>query len=659
MKPILFEATETAFTSNGLGRIDARSCHAIEERNGQFEVEMVISIDDPHYADVQEGRRLLVRHDDTTDLQPFEIYQISRPINGEVTVYAHHISYQTEKITVMPFTASSVSGAMAALPSKCVGGSTFTFWTDKTTVGNYKVEKPTNLRSILGGTSGSLLDVYGTGEYEWDKYTIRLHARRGRHTDVVLRYGKDITDLKKTTDLSNVWTGVVPFWQGNDVSDPETTVLVTLPEVAVYSQAASSFPYQMVIPLDLSSQIQSMPTEAQLRSAAQTYVANNAHTAIPSTIDISFVALWQTDEYKDVAPLQRLSLCDTLKVVYTKLGVDNTAKIVKTVYDVLQERYDSMTIGDVRPNLASTLTGGLQSAVDEIRGSMVTRNRAESMMQGAIDNATNLLTGGAGGHIVIGRDANGCPNEIFAMNTDDVTTATNVLRINVNGIGFSSTGIGGPYTSAWTLDGQFVADFITAGTLSANRIAGGVLTDLTGNNSWDLTTGAMNFQNLSWTSQNSSMTSTGVLSCSGAEITGKLEAYYGDNTAGERIKIESGRMTLLSRYNGTEKGYAQLYSGYQISQSNRAVGMLSYNGARLIIGAKDGDPENYGSSSNLFAVSPSIEFRPLNNSIELTAYDLYVNDPTNSTILQAYTGRVDLSSASHLSFQKGICIGYD
>lgn len=659
MKPILFEATETAFTSNGLGRIDARSCLATEERNGQFEVEMVISIDDPHYADVQEGRLLLVRHDDTVDLQPFEIYQISRPINGEVTVYAHHISYQTEKITVMPFTASSVSGAMAALPSKCVGGSTFTFWTDKATVGNYTVEKPSNLRSILGGTSGSLLDVYGTGEYEWDKYTIRLHARRGRDTDVVLRYGKDITDLKKTTDLSNVWTGVVPFWQGNDVSDPETTVLVTLPEVAVYSQAASSFPYQMVIPLDLSSQIQSMPTEAQLRSAAQAYVAKNAHTAIPSTIDISFVALWQTDEYKDVAPLQRLSLCDTLKVVYTKLGVDNTAKIVKTVYDVLQERYDSMTIGDVRPNLASTLTGGLQSAVDEIRGSMVTRNRAEGMMQSAIDNATNLLTGGAGGHIVIGRDANGCPNEIFAMNTDDVTTATNVLRINVNGIGFSSTGIGGPYTSAWTLDGQFVADFITAGTLSANRIAGGVLTDLTGNNSWDLTTGAMNFQNLSWTSQNSSMTSTGVLSCSGAEITGKLEAYYGDNAAGERIKIESGRLTLLSRYNGTEKGYAQLYSGYQISQSNRAVGMLSYNGARLIIGAKDGDPENYGSSSNLFAVSPSIEFRPLNNSIEITAYDLYVNNPTNGTILQAYTGRVDLSSASHLSFQKGICIGYD
>lgn len=481
MKPILYDGTETTFTSNGLGRIDAISCTVTEERNGQYELEMVMSIDDLHYSDVQEGRLLYVRHDDTTDKQPFEIYQITRPINGQVTVYAHHISYRTSKITVMPFTASGIALAGYNLMQYAVGDNPFTFYTDKATSGTYTVDKPEIMRSLLGGSSGSLLDVFGTGEYKWDKFRVCLYASRGSSTDVVLRYGKDITDLKKTTDMDEVWTGVVPYWTGDDGDGNEVTV--TLTENVLYSSYADDYDYKMVIPLDLSSEFDSQPTEAQLRAKAQTYITNNAKSAIPETIDISFAALWQTDEYKNVATLQRLSLCDTLQVVYTKLGVNSTAKIIKTVYNVLLERYDSMTIGEARTTLANTITGDLQAAVDSLQASAVTTSQATSMMQDAIDNATNLITGGSGGHIVIGTDANGQPNEIYAMDTASTATATNVLRINVNGIGFSSTGINGTYTSAWTLDGAFVANFITAGQLNAGIITTGAITGTHGTDS--------------------------------------------------------------------------------------------------------------------------------------------------------------------------------
>lgn len=527
MKPILFREDETAFTSNGLGRIDALKCEVTEERNGQFELEMDVSIDDRHFQDIVEGRILLARHDDTVDKQPFEIYQISKPLNGRVTVYAHHISYRTEKITVTPFAAQNdITAAMNAIQTNCVGSNPFVLWTDKSTAGKFSMTKPATLRSLLGGSAGSLLDVYGTGEYEWDKFTIKLRSRRGRDTGVVLRYGKNITDLKKVSDTSSVWTGVVPFWAGVSEDDPDNEELVMLPEVVLYSSAAANYAYAMIVPLDLSGNFEEKPTETQLRNAAQNYVDNNEITAIPASIDVSFVAAWQTDEYKNVAALERLSLCDTLTVRYTKLGVDNQAKIIKTVFDVLKEKYISMTVGDVRPNLATEISGGLQASVDEIRRSMATRQRVSSVVNAAVENATAKITGGDGGYIVIKRDANGNPREILAMNTDDVDTATNVLRINMNGIGFSSSGINGPYRSAWTLDGAFVADFITSGTMLANRISGGLLTDLTGDNTWNLQTGAMNFRTLSWNSQNSSMTADGVLTCNGATITGHFSASY-------------------------------------------------------------------------------------------------------------------------------------
>ena len=126
MRPILFPSNETAFTSNGLGRLDPISCTVTEERNGQYELEMLVSIDDRHYSDIEEGRLLLARHDDTPDTQPFEIYYISRPLNGQVMVLAHHISYRTATITVMPFEASSITAALLALKTNSVGDNPFT-----------------------------------------------------------------------------------------------------------------------------------------------------------------------------------------------------------------------------------------------------------------------------------------------------------------------------------------------------------------------------------------------------------------------------------------------------------------------------------------------------------------------------------------------------
>ncbi len=480
MKPILYEAGETAFTTNGLGRLaDALACIVTEERNGAYELEMTYPVLGIHYGDLKEERLIYVPHDDTGTRQPFEIYKITRPMDGIVTVYAKHISYQLSKIAVRPFTAQTIAETMQALQTNAVDACPFTFWTDKTTTGRFTLEVPQSIRSTLGGKEGSILDVYGTGEYEWDHRTVKLHAARGTNSGVTIRYRKNLEDIRKTTDMEEVWTGVCPFWKGTD-NNQET--VVTIDEGAVYASGAMQTSYRMVVVVDFSSNFESKPTKAQLKAAAQAYANANAKSGIPTSIDISFVQLWQTEEYKDVAPLQRLSLCDTASVYHEGLDISVTAKVVKVSYDVLQERYTSMTLGDTRGTLAKAVAG-IGSQMSSIKKALETETK--TAIQAAVDRATNLIRGGLGGNVVINTDANGKPIEILIMDTADTSTAVNVIRINMNGIGFSTSGYNGPFRSAWTIDGHFVADFIDTGTLSAaliqtgtmsaNRILGGTM----------------------------------------------------------------------------------------------------------------------------------------------------------------------------------------
>ena len=354
MKPVLYPAAETVFRNNGLGRLsEATKCLVTEERNGQYELELQYPLTGRHYADLTEERIILSKHDDSDDLQPFRIYKIDRPMNGIVTVSARHISYQLSKVGVMPFSASSCEEAMDGLLIHSVGDCPFSFWTDKNLEASFSVDTPTTLRSVLGGTSGSILDIYGPGEYEWDRFTVKFHSQRGSDQNVMIRYGKNMTDVRKTTDTSNLWTGILPYWEGTD--DYQIPLLVTLPEKVLYSDSVGDYVYRMVLPVDLSSSFQSPPTEEALRSRAESYLRANAPSAIPESIDVSFVALWQTEEYKDWAPLQKLKLCDTVTIVHRDLEIYSKAKIVSVTYNALLERYEKMTIGTAKTNLDDTI----------------------------------------------------------------------------------------------------------------------------------------------------------------------------------------------------------------------------------------------------------------------------------------------------------------
>ena len=500
MIPILHNGDETRFINNGIGRLsDSTRCQVTEERNGIYELQLDYPITGVHFEDIKQGRIIAATHDDKGDLQPFEVYRRTVPdLNGIVTFYAHHISYKLNGVTVEPFTAGSCAAALQAIKDNSINLNPFTFWTDKTTTAQFTSDAPRNARAMLAGEENSILDVFGSGEYEFDKFTVKLHAARGTDSDCEIRYGKNLTDLNQDIDSSGTFNAIVPFWK-----DSEGNILMLPEKIIVYEGIEPQITYltdhNLIVirtetgepievtfrevdsaPMDLSDAFEEMPTVEQLRQAAKARFESGEYWAPKENLTVDFVQLWQTEEYKDYAGLQRVSLCDTVSVYYPQVAIAAVKqKVVRVVYNVILDRYDSIELGAVQTTLGEQIKSGIMEVVP-----------TTSMMEEAIQYATELIRGGLGGYVVMTPGPHGYPQEILIMDTPDINTAVNVWRFNQGGLGHSSNGYEGPYSDiALTQDGRINATMITTGILNANVIRAGIISDYYGDNYWDLESG--------------------------------------------------------------------------------------------------------------------------------------------------------------------------
>ena len=462
-------------TSEGLGRLsEVTYAKVTEERNGPFTLEFRIPITAKHYGELVRGSIVLAKPNTYDDPQMFRVSRVTKPMNGLVTCYANHITYDLNKTSVSPFQATGATLACTMLKSYMTGGADFDISTDivnATSVFTNKI--PQSFRALLGGQAGSMLDVFG-GEYYWDGLTVRLLASRGADRGVELRYGKNLIDLKQEENIDTMYTAVVPFVK---MSEEEQAVIGDMQTMVVSSNPR-------ILNLDLTSYFSSdqTVTKEMVEARAQAYIEANDLTSPRINLTVSFVNLADTEEYKDVQMLEQVRLCDEVTVIFERLGVNAKAKVIKTVYDVLAEKYDTIELGNARTNLAQTIVS-IEQGADGIL------EEAEGFTDRAVRHATQVITGGLGGYVVIAQNTDGQPEEILFMDNLDKTQAVKVLRINKNGIGFSSTGYNGPYTNAWTIDGQLVADFITTGNLNANLIKVGTISDAQAKNFWNMVTG--------------------------------------------------------------------------------------------------------------------------------------------------------------------------
>lgn len=352
MIPILYESGETAFTSNGVGRLrDIISCTVVEGRNDVYECDFEYPVDGGNFDLIQPGRIIAVTHDETGDVQPFDIVSYSKPIDGVVAFHAVHISYRQTALTAQGTNINSLADAFTML-STAEPSNPFTYWTDKTSSAYMAAADgiPRSVKQFLGGVEGSVLDTYG-GEYEWDKFTVKLWNARGSMLDFTIRYGLNLLDYTEDTDYSETFTSVIPYWTGQDSSGATEILLGDRVDSGLTSYNGRND----CVPLDMTDKFETKPSKATLESAALTLIQAKAVNLPQQSIKVDFVRLQDMGEFDQFESLMQCKLCDSVNVVFPDYGMQGVFKVVKTEYDVIEERYSSVELGSLSTSLSEAL----------------------------------------------------------------------------------------------------------------------------------------------------------------------------------------------------------------------------------------------------------------------------------------------------------------
>lgn len=350
MVPRLFEKSETDFTGLGLRNlVDAISCTVTEERNGVYELEMVYPISGSCFDEIIEDRIIVAKAHEQGEPQAFRIYRIDKVLAGQATINARHISYQLSFTPVPALSGTgSAQSAMNALKSAALDSCPFTFTSDISESKSYNISVPSAFRTALGGMEGSILDTYG-GEFEWDNWNVILHESRGADKGVRIAYGKNLTALDRSTDIGDTITGVMAYFVKDD-----GTIVYSSPQVIQNSHVAD-YAHGRTLALDVSGEFEDVPTVAQVTAYATTYLATTTLAKAAEALTVDFVPLWQTADYG--APyVEHIELCDIVTVEYKKLGVVAKKQVTKTVFNVLENRYDSIELGG-EATVVDTLAG--------------------------------------------------------------------------------------------------------------------------------------------------------------------------------------------------------------------------------------------------------------------------------------------------------------
>ena len=363
--PILYKANETNFEHLGVSVLsDASKCYVSRERNGIYILEFDYPVNGKDVDKIKEGMYIKADAGYRTKNQRFIVSKITKTQN-EFKLYCQHISQvKTTMNAIRPdITVTSVSamGALRAWRDNLLDSrEEFFVQSDISTLNSttWKVENIENARDALGGKAGSILDVWG-GEYEFDNLNITLHKSMGIDNPTIIAYGKNLLDLEQEQSILETYTSVFPFKKYTDDNNREQ--LITLPEILLDSTHLNKFTHRRILKVDFSSD-ENLKTVEQLRSKAKSYIKSN-NVGVPKTnLKINYQDLSKVEGVFDNPALEQIDLCDRLKVYYNELGILNeNAKVVKVVWDVILEENHEIEVGDSRSSFTDSTSAKLES----------------------------------------------------------------------------------------------------------------------------------------------------------------------------------------------------------------------------------------------------------------------------------------------------------
>lgn len=369
MIPVLFSKEEKQFRSYGIGPLfETLHAEVKRERNGQYFLYMTYPQNGQQASVFKEGMRIKADAGRRTPWQTFEITRINRRSDAIIEIWADHISMRLAKTMIKPKVEIHDVDAETALRrwvSQLVGDDEWEVWSNIDTVGStaWSVDSVENARQALGGTRGSILDVWG-GEFEFDNKRVNLWQNLGRKTPVVLEYGRNITKIEKENKEETVYTSIYPFARA------EEDKIITIPNYIVDGKYIEMYDHKKIKLVDFSGEFdteENKPTAEKLQKLAEKYVEQNDVGAPHEHIKIEYVDLSKTLDYQNVRYIEEVELCDRIPIYYPKFDIySKEAKVVVITYNVIKDENKSIELGVIGRGFGSTVASSLSGRMHEL-----------------------------------------------------------------------------------------------------------------------------------------------------------------------------------------------------------------------------------------------------------------------------------------------------
>ena len=359
MIPRIYDNSFTTYESNGLGLlVDAISCQVEEESNGDFELTLVYPSDGSFFYALKQDNLIKADASDSLKRQLFRIDTISKPLNGQVAVYAKHISFDLAKNSLNEDVAEEnikCENAGKHMLQKSDADSRFSIESNIEMLGNYSMDRKTDCLSAIAGTRGSLIDTFGNGpKLLRDNFTIKVLTRRGKDNNVLIAYKKNITGFTLEEDYTEIINIIKPY---ATYTEDEVEKTLYLDEIGVKSPRYVEGDIVKSRWMDFSDKFDEdeTPTKEKLKNLAEKYFSDNSCDLPKMTYKIEFQPLSQTEEYKEdgLDELERIGMDDSVYINNSKYSIRDQAKVIKTTYNVLAEKYISIELGDPKTTLGS------------------------------------------------------------------------------------------------------------------------------------------------------------------------------------------------------------------------------------------------------------------------------------------------------------------
>lgn len=387
--------------------------------------------------------------------QYFEIYNIKKNLQS-VSVTARHIGFMANKnFIINSFTANGngtqiMNNLKAALTFK----QRFSYLSNVGTTHQFTAKQVGPIDAIIGSNNGNqnLTGVTG-GELEMDNFNLKLVKQIGADNGFRIDFGINLEAIDEDYDDESIINslfliGGVP---DNDYDQDKEPITYGFLEIAGVNDSNRRIGKR---------ENSECKTVDELKKWGQSLFDKDRIHEPKVTHTISMVALEHTLEYEDMyEELSSLHFGDVVHVRAKEVDIEVTERMVEYTWFPTLGKFKNIVLGNDLSLYTSTVNNQTQELKQKID------NRTETLVQNVL-NATAWITGNSGGHVVFRPEK--APSEILIMDKNKVATAKRVWRWNLNGLGYSSNGVNGPFELAMTSKGEIVADFIKVGIINAN-----------------------------------------------------------------------------------------------------------------------------------------------------------------------------------------------